>query len=403
MRGISPASGAKGLSRGIAVVVIALFVWPFAGALSDAETSSALRVEVSGAPQRVHGSDGREHIEYDLIVTDVFTADATLTSLEVRGDGTRLLSLSGAALGAATLRLTTSASTLGRIAPASTVVTQVDVALPRSAGRRVPRFLTNRIRYAIPTNAPLRPVIGTTTVDVPAVRVDRRAPIVIASPLRGTGWVNGNGCCDDPTAPHRNTVLATSSGSYITPEMFAIDWVRVVNGRLHTGDGSNNSDWPTFGAPLYAVASGTVVSAVDNKPDIPPRSHNLDLRTPRDFGGNGVFLRIGPGLYACYAHMQRGSVRVRRGQRVRVGQPIGLVGNSGNTTAPHLHFGIQRRPDCLSENEPFEIDRFTLEGIVDPATVPPRVHIIGPPRRERRSYPLIVSVSTLLAPDRPTR
>jgi hypothetical protein len=383
------------MSCGIAVVVVAMFVWPFAGALSDAETSSALRVEVSGAPQYVHGSDGREHVEYDLIITNAFPADATLRSLEVRGDGRPRLSLSGAALDAATLQLASQTPTGGRIGPASTVVTQVDVALPRSVGRTVPKVLTNRIRYTIPGNAPLRPVIGTTTVDVPAVRVDRRPPVVIAAPLRGTGWVNANGCCKDPTSAHRNTVLATSSGLYTTPEIFAVDWVRVVHGRLHSGDGSRNSDWPTFGAPLYAVANGTVVSTVDNKPDIPPSSHNPDLQTPRDFGGNSVLLRIGPGRYACYAHIKRGTVRVRRGQRVRVGQQVGLVGNSGNTTGPHLHFGIQRRPDCLSESEPFEIDRYTLEGNVDPASVPPGVILIGPPRRERRSHPLIGSVSTL--------
>jgi hypothetical protein len=403
MRAVPPASGVKGISRTIAVVGVAMFVWPFAGALSDAQTSSALRVEVSGAPQRVHGSDGREHIEYDLIITNAFTADATLGSLKVRGDGRPLLSLSGAALGAATFPLASETATGGRIGPASTVVTQVDVELPRSAGRTVPRLLTNRIGYAIPANAPLRPVIGAATVDVPAVRVDRRAPVVIAAPLRGTGWLNANGCCKDPTSPHRQAVLATSHGSYITPEMFAIDWVRVVNGRLHTGDGSRNSDSPTFGAPLYAVANGNVVSTVDNKPDIPPSSPNPDLRTPRDFGGNSVFLRIGPGLYACYAHIQRGSVRVRRGQRVRVGQRIGLVGNSGNTTGPHLHFGIQRRPDCLSENEPFEIDRYRLEGIVGPGTVPPLISVVGRRRGERRSFPLIASVSTLLPSDRPGR
>jgi murein DD-endopeptidase MepM/ murein hydrolase activator NlpD len=149
------------------------------------------------------------------------------------------------------------------------------------------------------------------------------------------------------------------------------------------------------------VANGTVVSAVDGRPDIPPRSDNPDLQTPNDFGGNSVFLRIGPDRYACYAHIKTGSVRVRRGQRVRVGQPIGLVGNSGNTTAPHLHFGIQRRPDCLSQSEPFEIDRYTLEGSAGPETTPTRVSVVGPRRHERRSHPLISSVATLLAPQRP--
>jgi murein DD-endopeptidase MepM/ murein hydrolase activator NlpD len=198
-------------------------------------------------------------------------------------------------------------------------------------------------------------------------------------------------------------VVATSGGRYITPEMFAIDWVRVVKGRLHTGDGSKNTDWPTNGAPLYAVANGTVVSAVDGRPDIPPRSPNPDLRTPRDFGGNEVILKIGPGRYACYGHMKTGTVSVRRGQRVRVGQPIGPVGNSGNTTAPHLHFGIQRQPDCLSQSEPFEIDHYTLEGTVGPESVPPRASVIGPRRPERRSHPPILSVATLLPPEHPRR
>src|SRR5436305_6959503 len=134
MRRISAAGGASGLWRGVAVVALALFVWPFAGALSAARTTSALRVELSGAPQRVHGSDGREHLEYDLVITNAFPGEVTLRSLQVRGGGRRLLSHSGAALGDGTLHLATSAPTGGRIAPASSVVTQVDVVLPRSAG-----------------------------------------------------------------------------------------------------------------------------------------------------------------------------------------------------------------------------------------------------------------------------
>ncbi len=105
---------------------------------------TALHVEAPGALQYVHGSDGREHLEYDLIITNVFTAEATLTSLEVRGDGRRLLVLRGAALAAVTLPPFGSAPT-ARIAPASTVVTLVDIAMPASAGRAVPLHVTNRI------------------------------------------------------------------------------------------------------------------------------------------------------------------------------------------------------------------------------------------------------------------
>ena len=391
--------GVRGPAGNLALLVAVFIVWLLVGgALSDAETTSALRVEVSGAPQSVRGSDRREHVEYDLIVTNAFTADARLTSLEVRGRRRRLLSLSGAALAAVTLRAGTSAPTDGRVPPASTVVTQVDLALPRSVGRTVPVFLTNRIKYALPANAPARPVIATTTVKMSALRVDPRPPVVIAAPLRGTGWLNANGCCNDPTSPHRQTLLATSSGGYDTPETFAIDWIRIVNGRQHNGDGSRNTEWPTYGSPLFAVADGTVVFARNNRPDIPPRSINPYLRTPVYFGGNTVILKIAPGRYACYAHMKPGSVRVRPGQRVRVGQRIGLIGNSGNTDGPHLHFGIQRQPFCLSTSEPFEIDRYTLQGMAGPASGPSGIDLVGPRRRELRSYPLIRSVATFQPP-----
>ena len=371
-------------------MVVGLFAAGRAGA-----QPTALQVEAPGAPQYVHGSDGREHLEYDLIITNVFTADATLTSLEVRGDGRRLLVLRGAALAAVTLPPLGSGPT-ARIAPASTVVTLVDIALPASAGRAVPTRLTNRIQYAIPPDAPARSLIGSTTVTAPLLRTDQRAPVVIAPPLRGSGWVNLNGCCSDPTALHRNVVLS-QNGTYVTPEIFAIDWIRLVDGRPYTGDGKHNSDWPAYGAPLYAVADGTVVSTVDNLPDIPPLAAP-NLSGPQDYGGNSVCIKIGPARYAVYAHLQPGSVRVRRGQRVRTGQIIGLVGNSGNTTFPHLHFGIQERSDPLSKSEPFEIDRYTVQGTVDLATsVPSQVTVTGSPHRERRSLPLIYSVINLPA------
>ena len=145
-----PMWGAR-LRRGVArwwaapALIAAVFVWPVAGALSSPETTSALRVEVSGPPQNVYASDGREHIEYDLMITDAFTATATLRSLEVRAGGRLLLSYDRAALGRPDAPVGTFKPTGGRVAPATTVSTQVDILLPRSAGRTLPRTLTNRI------------------------------------------------------------------------------------------------------------------------------------------------------------------------------------------------------------------------------------------------------------------
>jgi len=370
-----------------------LMVSLVAAAPAGAASTTALDVEALHAPQWVHGTDGRKHVEYDLAVTNAFSADATLESLEVRGAGRRLLRLQGAALAAVTRPLFAEEPS-SRISAASTNVILMDVVLPRSSGRAAPRRLTHRIRYSIPADARARSIIGSTTVDAPVLRVDRRRPVVIGAPLRGSGWVDSNGCCDDPiTANHRFTILAFD-GALVNAEVFAIDWTRLVGGALYTGDGGQNSDWADFGAAIYSVADGTVVSTVDGLPDIPPFEANPGLRKPADWAGNNAIIRIGPGRYAVYGHLQTGSVRVRRGQRVRAGQQLGRLGNSGNTTGPHLHFGIQERPNFFSQSVPFAIDRFRLEGLADPAPTPPRVRVTGRPRTERRAFPLLRSVAT---------
>jgi murein DD-endopeptidase MepM/ murein hydrolase activator NlpD len=80
--------------------------------------------------------------------------------------------------------------------------------------------------------------------------------------------------------------------------------------------------------------------------------------------GNHVILDLGNGNYALYAHMKPGSVRVHAGQTVTPGQVIGLVGNSGNTIAPHLHFQLMNRPLSLASNGlPYEINAFQITAI----------------------------------------
>lgn len=61
--------------------------------------------------------------------------------------------------------------------------------------------------------------------------------------------------------------------------------------------------------------------------------------------GNHLVLDLGNGTYAAYAHLQRGSLTVREGDRVRAGQPIARCGNSGNSSEPHLHFQLMDGPD----------------------------------------------------------
>ncbi len=74
-----------------------------------------------------------------------------------------------------------------------------------------------------------------------------------------------------------------------------------------------------------------------------------------------MILDLGGGNYALYAHFQPGSIRVQEGDRVRRGDVLALVGNSGNTVAPHLHFHVMNGPLSLASNGlPYVVDSFTL-------------------------------------------
>ena len=145
------------------------------------------------------------------------------------------------------------------------------------------------------------------------------------------------------------------NGTYVAIEVFAIDWIRVAHGADFDGTGTKLTDYKAFGARIYAVAPGTVTSSKNNRPEAPlaqPPTDNPFVTTADEFPGNNVIEKIGPGEYAVYAHLQPGSVRVRAGQRIRAGQTLGLLGNSGNSTAPHLHFSLQDGPNPLTSNSP---------------------------------------------------
>ncbi|MFJ8001188.1 M23 family metallopeptidase [Streptomyces sp. NPDC096310] len=119
-----------------------------------------------------------------------------------------------------------------------------------------------------------------------------------------------------------------------------------------------NRDFPAFGEPLLAVADATVVRASDVQRDhlsrnsLPALVYLMLIESAvREIGGahritgNQVVLDLGNGAYAMYAHLQRGSLQVRAGDRVTAGQLLGRCGNSGNSTEPHLHFQLMDHPD----------------------------------------------------------
>ena len=120
-------------------------------------------------------------------------------------------------------------------------------------------------------------------------------------------------------------------------QRFAFDILKTdANGKTHKGDGTKNEDYYAFGQEIVAPAAGTVVYAVDGVHDNKPGEMNR-MFVP----GNIVVIRHSDGEYSLFAHFKQNSIRVKFGDKVTPGQIIGLCGNSGNSSEPHLHFQVQ--------------------------------------------------------------
>lgn len=109
-------------------------------------------------------------------------------------------------------------------------------------------------------------------------------------------------------------------------------------------------DFPSYGAPVIAPAPGLVIRAINDVPDNPIGGHNLD-----ENWGNSLLIEIAPQLYVQLSHFRCGGLRVREGERVRRGQLLGYLGNSGRSPFPHLHLQMQTQPEIGAATIPFRL------------------------------------------------
>ena len=296
---------------------------------------------------------------YELKLTNGFPVPVTVSSVSVRdvGRGRTIERLSGADL-LASMTLLASPTEPATTVPGSGIgVVWLDVAVP--SRRRLPRSIRHEVTVTVP---PGLPVPSTIKSSGGFAGVDRRPPVVLGPPLRGPGWVAAGSCCD---GPHRRSVQPVNGKLYLG-QRFAIDWNGVdAQSRMVVGDPGLNAGWVFYDKPVLAVANARVVAAVDRFPDQVPN----DPRpvTLREADGNYVILALGKGRFAFYAHLKPGSVRVKRGDRVREGDLVGRLGNSGSSTGPHLHFQVMDRPSALaSDGLPYVFDRFRTAGRIPP-------------------------------------
>lgn len=128
-------------------------------------------------------------------------------------------------------------------------------------------------------------------------------------------------------------------------QRFAHDILILKDGKSHSGDGKALTDYYCYGEPVLAPGAGTVVWLRDSLPDNAPG--HMD---PAHATGNSLVIDHGNGEFSLLAHLQPGSLKVKLGQKVRAGQPLGLCGNSGNTSEPHLHYHLQDTPRPFDGN-----------------------------------------------------
>jgi hypothetical protein len=274
-------------------------------------------------------------------------------------------------LGAGTERvlLTLQDSALGR-ALARPGVTAALVDRPRvGGGLRAVAYLWVPVEGQAPERVRHRITVDIGSGDSVRTRVVDGGEVIVASdiavigpPLKGTGWLSANGPSNE--SGHRRALIPID-GTPAIAQRFAIDYVQVDSaGRTFSGDRASNASYYAQGEDALAVMDGVVAATKDsipeNVPGVNSRAVPITLET---VGGNHVILDIGGGRYAFYAHLQPGSLRVRTGDRVRRGQVLGLVGNSGNSTEPHLHFHLSDGMTPLgSEGIPYLHESFEVVG-----------------------------------------
>jgi len=316
--------------------------------------SIPLDITVPIAPTAFH-ADGKTHLVYELHIVNMSPWDCALSRVDVLSGDASAASLASYPQseldGMMDRALKKDQPSV--LPPDAEGVVFLWVTVDKSQG--VPSALRHRLAVKL-GNYPEELMVETNPLHV------RTGPVVISPPLRGDHWLAANGPSN--TSGHRRALIPID-GHAVISQRFAIDWVKVGNnGQTYQGDKLDNKNYYAFGAEAFAVADGIVTETKDGIPlNVPGANSRAVPITLETVGGNHVILDIGNGNYAFYAHLQPGSLRVKLGDKVRRGQVVGLVGNTGNSTEPHLHFHISNASSPLgSEGLPYALPAFDVEG-----------------------------------------
>lgn len=327
----------------------------------------------------VKGTDGKYHVAYDLQLTNASRVPATIESIEVVDaqqpdkvyatlSGTKLVDPACDYGDCNRLRnLPSSPATATLIPPQEARAVLSGFTLDSLDG--APKTVAHRLRLTGADNPGAAAPVPLDYLAGP-VNVSAGTPRVILPPVSGDNWVAMNGCCGIGTA--HVSALAPLSGVLANTQRFAIDWMKANDdGEFVTGDKTRNESYVGYGQEVRAVADGVISSVLDElEPNTPGKlpaqdPEMLKKLTVDNVDGNNIMQDLGGGVWAGYAHLQKGSLRVKPGDHVKAGQVIALLGNTGNSNAPHLHFQLMSGPSLIgSDGIPYVIDGFDYAGSV---------------------------------------
>lgn len=147
----------------------------------------------------------------------------------------------------------------------------------------------------------------------------------LALPFKGV-WIIGNGGRDPEKNNHFN-----ADGNRPKSQRFAYDFAG-----KHTGEGKSLEDYEAFGSEVIVPADGIISQVVDGSVDV-----SIGETDRFVFTGNMVVINHENDEWSVLAHFKHNSIRVKVGDKVKQGDLLGLCGNTGNTSEPHVHYHLQ--------------------------------------------------------------
>jgi hypothetical protein len=301
--------------------------------------------------------DGQTNLAYEVHVTNMAQAILLIQKAEVLDERDSVIaSFDATSLPAIVARPVPALKLVDprMIEPGKRAVVYLWYGLP--AGRAAPTTIRHRLMFQ-----PTGPQSYATNVVIAGEThpAHQLAP-TLGAPLRGGPWVarfSGN------LDAHRRTVFSVN-GRPIIAQRFAIDFGKLgPDWRQFKPNGTTNADVYGYADDILAVGDARVAAAADSMAENDPNKPIPPISTMAAALGNHVILDLGRGAYALYAHMLPGSITVKPGDRVRKGQVIGKVGNTGAATGPHLHFQLMTDASLArADGTPYQFDSFSVLG-----------------------------------------